>query len=211
VACVTNLTPDHLDRYKDMAAYAAAKKRIFKNQAATDYAVVNARDPATVQMAAGEKPTVYTFGHGMPERGAPLGRSLIAVTWTGARRLPVAQPGPARRAHVDNAMVAVLAARKKFLISRLGDLGLLAVLGLVYSEFHTWRFSDLFAAAGQLRDAQGAGMGSAIGLIGILLVASRHGFGHLVPSIHRPHLPIEQDHVRNHFRREPHVASINNK
>ena len=66
---------------------------------------------------------------------------------------------------------AVLAARKKFLISRLGDLGLLAVLVLVHREFHTWRFSELFAAAGQIRTAHGAGMGSAIGLIAILLVA----------------------------------------
>jgi NAD(P)H-quinone oxidoreductase subunit 5 len=67
---------------------------------------------------------------------------------------------------------AVLAARKKFLISRLGDLGLLTVLVLVYHEFHTWRFSELFAAAGQLRDAHGAGMGSSIGLVAILLVAA---------------------------------------
>lgn len=67
---------------------------------------------------------------------------------------------------------ALLAARKKFLISRLGDLGLLAVLVLVYQEFHTWRFTELFAAAGQLRDAQGAGTGSGITVIAILLVAA---------------------------------------
>lgn len=67
---------------------------------------------------------------------------------------------------------AVLAARKKFLISRLGDLGLLVVLVLVYREFHTWRFSELFAAAGQLHEAHGAGTSSATGLIAILLVAA---------------------------------------
>ena len=67
---------------------------------------------------------------------------------------------------------AVLAARKKFLISRLGDLGLLAVLVLVHQEFHTWRFSELFTAAGQIRETHGAGMGSAIGLIATLLVAA---------------------------------------
>lgn len=67
---------------------------------------------------------------------------------------------------------AVLAARKKFLISRLGDLGLLTVLVLVYHEFHTWRFSGLFVAAGQLREAHAAGMGTSIGLVAILLVAA---------------------------------------
>ncbi len=67
---------------------------------------------------------------------------------------------------------AVLAARKKFLISRLGDLGLLVVLVLVYREFHTWRFSELFAAAAPLREAHGAGLGSSTGLIAFLLVAA---------------------------------------
>jgi UDP-N-acetylmuramoylalanine--D-glutamate ligase len=39
-----NLTPDHLDRYRDAAEYEAAKLRIFEQQTATDWAVVNARD-----------------------------------------------------------------------------------------------------------------------------------------------------------------------
>jgi UDP-N-acetylmuramoylalanine--D-glutamate ligase len=37
-----NLTPDHLDRYKSMAEYEAAKWEIFRNQTADDYAIVNA-------------------------------------------------------------------------------------------------------------------------------------------------------------------------
>jgi hypothetical protein len=36
---------------------------------------------------------------------------------------------------------ALLAARKKFIISRLGDLCLLAVVLLVFDQFHTWDFS----------------------------------------------------------------------
>ncbi len=36
-----NLTPDHLDRYKSMEEYEAAKWQIFRNQKAGDYAVVN--------------------------------------------------------------------------------------------------------------------------------------------------------------------------
>ena len=39
-----NLTPDHLDRYHDQAEYRAAKLRIFENQTADDWAVVNFRD-----------------------------------------------------------------------------------------------------------------------------------------------------------------------
>jgi len=44
---------------------------------------------------------------------------------------------------------AVLAARKKFIISRLGDACLVAVIILVHHEFHTWNFPALFHAAGQ--------------------------------------------------------------
>ena len=36
-----NLTPDHLDRYKTMEEYEAAKWQIFRNQTADDYAIVN--------------------------------------------------------------------------------------------------------------------------------------------------------------------------
>ena len=46
-AAVLNVSPDHLDRYGTMAAYAAAKARIF---AGAGVAVVNADDPAVVAM-----------------------------------------------------------------------------------------------------------------------------------------------------------------
>lgn len=39
-----NLTPDHLDRYVDEAEYRTAKLRIFENQRAEDWAIVNFRD-----------------------------------------------------------------------------------------------------------------------------------------------------------------------
>ena len=44
VAAVLNLSPDHLDRHGSMEAYAAAKERIFLNQTAGDFAVLNAAD-----------------------------------------------------------------------------------------------------------------------------------------------------------------------
>src|SRR5262249_10227284 len=53
VAVLLNLTPDHLDRYPGMAAYSAAKARIFENQEPDDFAVVNGDDPAALECAAG--------------------------------------------------------------------------------------------------------------------------------------------------------------
>ena len=43
-AALLNISPDHLDRYRDVAEYAAAKARIFGNQAPGDIAVVNGDD-----------------------------------------------------------------------------------------------------------------------------------------------------------------------
>lgn len=45
VAVLTNVTPDHLDRYASFEEYAAAKERVFSNQRDEDFAVVNADDP----------------------------------------------------------------------------------------------------------------------------------------------------------------------
>jgi UDP-N-acetylmuramoylalanine--D-glutamate ligase len=49
-ATVLNVTPDHMDRYGDVAAYAAAKARIY---ARCDTAIVNLDDPLVVTMAGG--------------------------------------------------------------------------------------------------------------------------------------------------------------
>ena len=47
VAVVTNVTPDHLDRHGTLAAYAAAKARVFENQRDGDAAIVNEDDPGS--------------------------------------------------------------------------------------------------------------------------------------------------------------------
>ena len=44
VAVWLNLSPNHLDRYRDMEEYRTAKLRIFEEQTAEDFAVVNARE-----------------------------------------------------------------------------------------------------------------------------------------------------------------------
>jgi len=61
VAVVLNVTPDHLDRHRTFEAYAAAKTRIFENQQAGDFAVLNADDTACVAMAPKTGAQVYWF------------------------------------------------------------------------------------------------------------------------------------------------------
>jgi UDP-N-acetylmuramoylalanine--D-glutamate ligase len=60
IAVFLNLTPDHLDRHKTMAAYGAAKARIFENQTAEDFAVLNADDIASAAYAPA-RPQVFWF------------------------------------------------------------------------------------------------------------------------------------------------------
>ncbi|RYU57410.1 hypothetical protein EWI61_13360 [Methylolobus aquaticus] len=71
---------------------------------------------------------------------------------------------------------ALLAARKKFVISRLGDAALIIAMVLIYREFGTLEFAPIFAAAERLGSASNAGAPalSATGLtaIGALLIAA---------------------------------------
>ena len=52
VACLLNLSPDHLDRHGDMAGYMAAKRQIFVRQMQGDVAVVGVDDAYGVELAA---------------------------------------------------------------------------------------------------------------------------------------------------------------
>ncbi|MBI3941115.1 MAG: UDP-N-acetylmuramoyl-L-alanine--D-glutamate ligase [Acidobacteria bacterium] len=71
VAVLLNLTPDHMDRYKDMKAYQSAKSRIFANQRQDDVAVLNADDARVASMAAALRARVLWFGRQRPVcRGA---------------------------------------------------------------------------------------------------------------------------------------------
>lgn len=53
IAVLLNFSPDHLDRHADVGDYAAAKARIFANQSASDWAVLNADDRASLELAGG--------------------------------------------------------------------------------------------------------------------------------------------------------------
>jgi UDP-N-acetylmuramoylalanine--D-glutamate ligase len=112
VAVLLNLTPDHLDRYADVAAYAAAKARIFAFQEADDFAVLNADDSETVRLAAGGRARVLTFSRrGAVPSGAFAQRGTLHWSW-GGRETPILEtdririPGPH---NLENALAAVAA------------------------------------------------------------------------------------------------------
>jgi UDP-N-acetylmuramoylalanine--D-glutamate ligase len=51
IAALLNFSPDHLDRHPDEAAYGRAKARIFANQTADDWVVLNADNPPALALA----------------------------------------------------------------------------------------------------------------------------------------------------------------
>ncbi len=61
IAVMLNFSPDHLDRHPTVDAYGAAKARIFENQNARDFAVVNADDPAVLELARHGRATARLF------------------------------------------------------------------------------------------------------------------------------------------------------
>jgi len=78
VAVWLNTTPDHLDRHGDMAAYVAAKKRIFLNQGAADWAVVGVDDHYCAQVCT--ELTRAAVQHVAPiSSGQALGRGISAL------------------------------------------------------------------------------------------------------------------------------------
>ena len=61
IAVILNLTPDHLDRYKDVGEYLEAKKRIYLNQDKDDFLILNYGDNAVRKTAAEAKSKVVFF------------------------------------------------------------------------------------------------------------------------------------------------------
>jgi UDP-N-acetylmuramoylalanine--D-glutamate ligase len=61
VAVVLNVTPDHLDRHRTFDVYVNAKARIFENQQAADFAVLNEDDPTCVELAKRTRAQVFWF------------------------------------------------------------------------------------------------------------------------------------------------------
>lgn len=71
VAVLLNISPDHLDRYPDMDAYARSKARIFARQGADDVAVLNGGDGLVRALAPATGPLRAWFA------GRPAGEAGI--------------------------------------------------------------------------------------------------------------------------------------
>lgn len=110
ISAVLNVTPDHLDRHGSMENYIAAKARIFENQTSEDFAVLNADNEPTVQMANGIRPTVYWFSRVKEvERGAFVrGDAIIFRDAHGERTVLTLSDIPLKGTHnLENVLAGV--------------------------------------------------------------------------------------------------------
>jgi UDP-N-acetylmuramoylalanine--D-glutamate ligase len=69
VACILNITPNHLDRHKTMEEYTRAKARILTFQSSTDTAVLNREDPGSWNLRGEVKGRLISFGLERPKSG----------------------------------------------------------------------------------------------------------------------------------------------
>jgi UDP-N-acetylmuramoylalanine--D-glutamate ligase len=109
-ALITNLQPDHLDRYDGLDSYFSAKMRIARNQTAADYFIYNGDDPELTRRAATVSATVWRFS---------LRDDTAEAYWNGTH-IVLAGLGPVvKTAHlqvlgshnIQNCMSALLLAR----------------------------------------------------------------------------------------------------
>jgi len=77
IAALLNFSPDHLDRHPDEASYAAAKQRIFANQRADDWAVINADSAEATRMAINVRARVVRYGVENPTADVHVGNGFV--------------------------------------------------------------------------------------------------------------------------------------
>ena len=111
---LTNITPDHLDRFGTIEHYAQIKGRIWDFQRPDDLAIANAADPWVIRETEGIPSRLYTFDSrpgATAERGAFLAGREIVLRLPDEERYPMDDLVIVGNHNMENAMCAYLAAR----------------------------------------------------------------------------------------------------
>ncbi len=111
IAAITNVSEDHMDRYKSLQEYIEAKAMIFRNQTRNEYLILNANDkytPLYTSMAASN--IIYFNSKTELDEGAFLKDGYITVRFRGGEyRIIKASELLIKGMHnVENAMIASL-------------------------------------------------------------------------------------------------------
>ncbi len=118
-AVLLNMSPDHIDRHGDMAGYTAAKKRIFNNQGAGDWAIVGVDDRicagicTSLTASAPQIVSPISAGQALGRGVCVVGRKLYDALGARAEAIVDLETAPALmgRHNAQNAAAAYAAAR----------------------------------------------------------------------------------------------------
>ncbi|MBI1802586.1 MAG: UDP-N-acetylmuramoyl-L-alanine--D-glutamate ligase [Chloroflexi bacterium] len=115
IAVITNIYPDHLNRYAGMTEYAAAKALIFQHQKPDDVVILNADQPISQQFAAQAASRVVWFSRTRVVEGLYLSGGNVVMKQGSqvthiAARADVQLPGDHNLENVLAACAAALAA-----------------------------------------------------------------------------------------------------
>ncbi len=113
LAALTNVYPDHLNRYRDLDEYAWTKAQIFLHQQPRDMVVLNFDNPICTRLRPKALSQVIWFSRTRPlKEGARLERDWLTWNQAGASEkiLPVAEL-TAGQHNIENALAALALAR----------------------------------------------------------------------------------------------------
>ncbi len=112
LSILLNISPDHLDRYRNLEEYISAKANIFSNQTETDLAILNYDDPRVRVLKNKIRARVFYFSCKSEVFGAYLQNGVIYTKEgkKGKRLLSLAEIKINHHLHIENTLAASLAA-----------------------------------------------------------------------------------------------------
>jgi len=157
-----NLSDDHFERYRDLEDYGRAKARLFENQGAGDFAILNRDDPNVWKLHLAMRSRVISFGLGTAPAGGDAmwpDTNVLFFDINGRRgRLDLSQLKIAGRHNLANVMASAAAALAMDIEPRMIEQGLASFKPLshrieIVHEAHGIRFVD---------DSKGTNVGAVI-------------------------------------------------
>ena len=112
IGVITNLSPDHLDRYESVEAYYADKARLFDNADESSRWVLPAGDEEVDRLVGDAPGERYYFGQGVDSHAFVADGAFTLRLWTESEPLGAVEAFPLLGEHnVGNALAAALTAR----------------------------------------------------------------------------------------------------